>query len=215
MKFGRIPHFDERSRNFPVRSLIPATRRRSYTWRCGIALDQGDTPECTAFAGCHELAARPVVVKGLTNADAHKFYLRARQLDEIPGEFYDGSTSIGIMKTLVEAGYYGSYWWAFGEDDLAMTLGYKGPVLSGLNWYSDMMRVDSNGFVHVGGVVEGGHEICWIGYHDKEKVFRFQNSWGPDWSGMNGQALMSQKDVIRLLDEQGDAVIPQKRTIPK
>jgi C1A family cysteine protease len=32
-----------------------------------------------------------------------------------------------------------------------------------------------------GGVFEGGHAVLVVGYDDKKKRFRFQNSWGTDW----------------------------------
>lgn len=51
IKFGRIPHFDKRSRKFPISALITeGAVPRSYTWRCLLNLDQGSTPACVGFS---------------------------------------------------------------------------------------------------------------------------------------------------------------------
>ena len=96
IKFGRLVEFDERSRKFPIRALIPKeVKPRSYTWRCSTCLDQGSLPACVGFAVSHEAAARPVEVPGITNDIARQIYYRAQKLDDIPGEDYEGSSVLG------------------------------------------------------------------------------------------------------------------------
>lgn len=212
--FGRLPSFDERSRNFPIRSLIPALApRRSYTWKVYTVLDQGAEGSCTGHAVAHEAAARPSVVKGITHATAVQIYYRARQLDEWPGENYEGSSVLAAMKAGTEKGWYTQYRWAFGEEDLALAIGYKGPAVLGINWYTGMSDPDSKGIIKPTGRVEGGHAILCNGYNVKTGLYRLHNSWSADW-GINGECFIAATDLADLLSEQGEACIPVKRVAP-
>ena len=62
-RLGRVPEFDERSRNYPVREL-PAIRKarapRSYTWRVRQRVNQHITPRCVGYSWTQDVAARPV-----------------------------------------------------------------------------------------------------------------------------------------------------------
>src|SRR5690606_13675513 len=131
----------------------------SYTWSCSATLDQGRAPACTGFSVCHEAAARPVIVLGISNLDGLELYRRAKQLDQWPGEGYDGSSVLGAMKAAVERGWYSEYRWAFSEMDLRLAVGYKGPAVLGIDWYTGMMEPDGNGLIKASGVAEGGHAI--------------------------------------------------------
>jgi len=208
--FDRIVKFDERSRAFPIRQYGIFRKRRSYTWRCGINLDQGSEGACTGFAVSHEAAARPVVVMGITNDVARSIYRRARQLDEWPGENYEGSSVLGAIKAGQEKGWYGEYKWAFSESDLALAVGYYGPVVLGINWYEGMGNPDSNGRIRPTGDVLGGHAILCNGFSVKTNLYRLHNSWGPAW-GINGDCFISADDLTKLLREQGECCVPIKR----
>ena len=117
-KLDRRVSFDERSRAFPIRALIAATvEPRSYEWPLDLRLDQGSEGACTGFAVTHEAAAEPFPVTGLTEDTARQVYHRARELDEWPGEAYEGSSVLAAMKAGVELGWYSEYRWAFGLDD--------------------------------------------------------------------------------------------------
>ena len=208
--FDRLVKFDERSRGFSIRALTGDRPRRSYTWSCKVNLDQGSEGACTGFATSHEAAARPVIVKGITNDVARQIYYRARQLDEWPGENYEGSSVLGAVKAGTENGWYSEYRWAFSENDLALAVGYRGPAILGINWYEGMGSPDNNGLIKPTGDVLGGHAILCNGYNVKRGLYRLHNSWGRDW-GINGDCFISQSDLARLLKEQGEACIPVKR----
>ena len=50
---GRLVQFDERSREYPIRTLLAAEPKKlkSYTWRCKQVLDQRYDPKiCKLFA---------------------------------------------------------------------------------------------------------------------------------------------------------------------
>jgi len=211
---GRIPHFDKRSRNYPVRALIsPAKLQkppRSYTWRCDATLNQGPDGACTGFAVTHEAIARPKVIRNLTYTTAMEVYNRAKELDYWPGENYEGSSVLAAMKAGVERGWYSGYYWAFGEEDLSYAIGHEGPAVLGINWYEDMFYPDNQGVITIGGKVAGGHAILCNGYNERLQMYRLHNSWGPNW-GINGECFISVKDMYRLLDEKGEACCPSKR----
>jgi hypothetical protein len=210
-KFGRRIEFDERSRLFPIRKLIPkAAKPRSYTWSCGVTLDQGSTPACTGFSMAQEWAARPVVVPNVTNKTGMDIYKLAQQCDEWPGTNYDGSSVLGAAKAAVQMGKILEYRWGFGVEDLAVAVGNFGPAVLGINWYSGMMDVDTQGLVHVSGKVVGGHAILCNGYNVTTQLFRLHNSWSESW-GRKGECYVTKKDMIRLLAEDGECCIPVRR----
>jgi len=210
-KLDRIVSFDERSRNYPITALRTyGSKPRSYTWRCNINLDQGPDGACTGFAVSHEAAARPKEIQGITYDTAFAVYERAKEIDEWPGEDYDGSSVLAAMKAGVEQGWYEEYRWAFGEADLAWAVGHCGPAVLGINWYSDMFDPDENGFVKPTGHVAGGHAILCNGYSYTKRIYRLHNSWGPNW-GIDGHVFITAEDMDKLLKEQGEACIPTKR----
>lgn len=211
-KLDRVVKFDERSRAFPIRALIAADTPRSYTWRCDVNLDQGSEGACTGFSVSQEAAARPKVVKGITNQIAIEVYHRARQIDEWPGEDYDGSSVLAAMKAGMERKWYKQYRWAFGEADLALAIGRAGPAVLGINWYEGMFDTDAAGMISPTGEIAGGHAILCNGYNVKKKLYRLHNSWGSSW-GINGEAFISAADMSRLLKEDGEACIPVVRLV--
>jgi hypothetical protein len=212
-RLDRLVHFDERSRNFPIRTLIPATLKpRGYTWSCATVLDQQSEGACTGFSVAHEAIARPVLVKNVTNQTALDIYRRAKQLDEWPGEDYEGSSVIAAIKAGREKKWYGEFRWAFGLDDLILAVGHKGPAVLGINWYNGMFDADAKGFVSPTGSLAGGHAILVNGVNVKEQFFRLHNSWGPSW-GMNGECFITFNDLGQLLKEDGEACIPVQRSL--
>lgn len=209
--FDRLCRFDERSRAFPIRALISdRSKPRSYTWGCPLWLDQGREGACTGFAVTHEAAARPVMVKGLSSGVAREVYHRARQLDQWPGENYEGSSVLGAIKAGKERGWYEEYRWAFGVEDLALAVSRSGPAILGINWYEGMGTPEKDGTIHATGSLLGGHAILCSGYSVPKRLFRLHNSWGLAW-GVRGECFLSYDDMDRLLHEQGEACIPVRR----
>jgi len=208
---GRLKERDEASRNFPIRALIAQEKPRSYHWECKPSLNQGREGACVGFAFSHEAAAEPVVVKKVTNKVARAIYKRAQQLDNYPGEDYEGTSVLGGAKACVEKGWFGSYRWAFGLEDLLLALSYAGPVVLGVNWYEGMDK-PSNGIIRVTGDLRGGHAILANGIDVEKKLIRLHNSWGRNW-GRRGECFISFKDLDRLLHEEGEACVPLTRKL--
>lgn len=215
-KLDRVVQFDEKSRDYPIRALVGAQKPRSYSWACSVTLDQGSEGACVGFGWTHEKAAKPVPVSGMTNALALDTYHLAQTLDEWPGESYSGTSVLAGVKAGQQQGYYGEYRWAFGLDDVVLSLGYRGPVVLGIPWYDGMytpVLKDSDYWVSVTGAKVGGHCILARAVNVQQRFVVLHNSWGSDW-GRNGDARIGFDDLDRLLHEDGEACIPVERKRP-
>ncbi len=208
--FDRLIRFDARSREFPVTAILPTKKRRSYTWACNTWLDQGREGACAGFAVCHEAAARPCEVKNISNAVAHSLYKRAQKLDQWPGEAYEGTSVLAAVQAGVERGWYGQFYWAFQEEEVALAVGYKGTVLMGTDWYEGMCTPDSKGVIAPTGKKVGGHAYLIRGYNAKTGFYRIRNSWGIDW-GVSGDCFIYREELNWLLHNRGEACIPVVR----
>ena len=177
---------------------------------------------CVGFSMAHELVARPVCIPGLDAAFAkQQVYWEAQKIDPWAGGSYpgadpqyEGTSVLAGIKILRKLGYIDEYRWAFGLEDLALAVGYCGPAILGIPWYSGMSTVMPCGHIHVTGQVVGGHAILCKGVSAKRRTFTLHNSWGASW-GNGGDALISWDEMDQLLHEQGEAVIPLKRATPE
>jgi hypothetical protein len=156
------------------------------------------------FGITHELIARPTPVQGLTNDYARNVYKEAQKIDEWDGEDYEGTSVLAGMKVVKNLGWIDEFRWSFGLQELILGVGYNGPAVMGLNWYSDMFAPDEKGFIHASGSLQGGHCILCRGVSIKYKRFTLHNSWGSDW-GKNGDCFISFDDMDKLLKDQGEA----------
>lgn len=212
-RLGRLIEFDHRSLSYPIASLLPKETKkpRSYTWECRATLDQGQEGACVGFGFAHELAARPSR-RLVHQAGAFAIYRKAQTLDPWPGEDYEGTSVLAGIKAVQQMypKFIQSYRWAFGLDDVILTLGYLGPVVLGINWYYSMYSPDSNGIIKVEGQLAGGHCILAKGVDIKKKLITLHNSWGSDY-GKGGSCYISYDNLNRLLKEGGEALVPVKR----
>lgn len=211
--FGRIRSIaDPRDHAYSLRSLLPPTpsaRMFRYHSQNGWWGDQGEKPECVAYASVHWLEDGPILQKSapapIVNPDT--LYHEAQALDDIPGEDYDGTTVRGAAKALQARGFISTYHWGTTLDDLVETVLEIGPVVMGTNWYTGMMEPNPNDFtLSLTGQVEGGHAYVLNGVTKRMRVFRLKNSWGREW-GHKGNAWLHFDDVARLLREDGEAML--------
>jgi hypothetical protein len=229
--FDWAPHHDPRSREFPVRTALPARRlRRRLTRRSSIrwwashhVLDQGAEGACVGFGWTQEAMAMPVRIHP---DDPHEFarsvYSEAQFIDEWPGEAYEGTSVLAGAKIMQRHGYIDGYRWAFSIDDVIDALLYLGPVVIGIPWYESMYETRPSGLVEVGGRLVGGHCIVLVGYQsstwlpgesirERHEVFRWRNSWGKSY-GKRGDGFVRRADLERLLADQGEACVPMGRS---
>ena len=207
---GRLPEFDERSRNYPVRTLLRGEPELSTKiWDLDVWLDQGNEGACVGFSLAHEIAAEPAV--GDVDADyATMIYREAQKVDQWPGEDYEGTSVLAGAKIVKGLGWFEEYRWGFSTTDVIQSLVNLGPVVLGINWYSGMWDTDSNGYIHPTGELAGGHAIVAVGYDHERDAVLLHNSWGPGW-GVDGRAWLSTSALSGLLAEYGEACIPVVR----
>lgn len=210
-RLDRLVSFDERSRAFPIRALIDDDREPQTKWWGHTAkLDQGTEGACVGFAWAHDLAADPVVIGDLTDQDAFEIYREAQKIDEWPGEEYSGTSVLAGAKILNKQGFLDEYRWAFGIEDVILTLSHHGPVVLGIPWHSDMYTPDRGHQIRPTGHLVGGHAILALAYDHESKAVWLLNSWGPDW-GWDGLCHISVADLGELLNQRGEACVPVVR----
>lgn len=157
-KLDREIRFDEKSKNYPISSILTTKMLNNKIWKCEKFLDQGTEGACVGFAWGHGLNAAPYNTP-VTNNTARTIYYAAQQWDEWAGTEYDGTSVIAGAKTISSLGFMSEYRWAFGIDDVINTLSNYSPVILGVNWYSDMLDTDENGFIQPTGELLGGHAL--------------------------------------------------------
>jgi hypothetical protein len=210
----RVPLFDDRSREFPVRGLIGEDRpvRYKQIWTARTEpLDQGKEGACVGFSFASELAATPIRYV-VDNNIARELYQIARAEDKAVGKsFASGASVLGGAKACKRLNLISTYYWAFSIDDVIDCLVKKGPVIFGTNWYSGMYDTTYDGLVKIDGEKVGGHAIMVNGYWPGHPMFgdcvMWTNSWGSDY-GINGRGFVRLEDFKRLMYEDGEICIP-------
>lgn len=229
-------YHDERSLDYPIRTLIgdKLPRRRRRMWRAHRQrLDQGTEGACVGFGWTAELQAEPKIVGGANGRIgrytaqqfAGRLYREAQQVDDWPGEDYEGTSVLAGAKALQDQGFIEGFRWAFNIDDVIDAVIEVGPVVLGIPWFESMYDTRPSGLVDVDGRLVGGHCITVIGYDPslrlpKEgwtrrfEVLRWRNSWGETY-GFKGDGFIKAEDLDRLLWGRygGEACIPVNRHI--
>lgn len=208
---GRLVAPDDRDQNFPLRAILalpplPAMFRRFWDAN-GWWGDQGATSQCVAYAWTHWLEDGPVTHRAPAPlVSPSSLYVAAQQVDEWPGENYDGTSVRAGAKVLKALGHVREYRWAFTTDEIIQALLTMGPVVMGTNWYSSMFEPNAKGFVGISGYVAGGHAWLLDGVNTTLGYVRAKNSWGRGW-GDNGFFRLTISDLGRLLAEDGEACL--------
>ena len=148
-------------------------------------------------------------------AFASHVYRAAQKIDEWEGEDYEGTSVLAGAKVMNSLGLLRAYRWAFGVKDVALSLTNIGPVVLGIPWFESMYEAPG-GAVVVAGDLAGGHCILAVGYRKagvifEEPAYLLFNSWGPLW-GRNGHAWIRESDLARLLNSDGEACVPTRRS---
>lgn len=241
VRLDRLPSFDEKSRNFPIKALLAGNRPyRSRSYQSKLWLDQGREGACVSFAWHHDAGGIPVAVLGLTNEVARQRYFEMQKEDEWDGgaypgasPFYEGTSVLAGAKVMQAAGFFTEYRWAFGIDEALLALMYEGPVVFGIPWLDSMFNTELSGLLDCSGREAGGHAIYGRGVtlprngvatvhfpdgtiskiRTSEPLVRFRNSWNTDW-GRSGECLIRASDLERLLKTGGECCVPVGRRRP-
>lgn len=216
-KLDRIKQFDSKSRRYGVSQLLPESLPlRSFTWKGGEVLDQGEEGACVGFGWAAMLSAYPKPVSGIDdNFAKNEIYEEAKTVDEWPGTDYEGTSVLAGAKVVQSLGYISSYHWAFSIEELLRAVAYGGPVVVGVNWYEGMVNPRTSALIKAEGDILGGHCVCVRGVSLRsilpgEKrglpVVRIRNSWGSSY-GRRGDVFLPIEDMEKLLKEQGECCL--------
>jgi hypothetical protein len=214
---GRIQRTDFRDHNFLAAALIPdALPARTYRrWYVPPAWDQGDTPQCVAFAALMLLNAGPVRNVDLGEADTAEFYAAAQAEDGDPLP-HDGSTVRAAMTVLRDRGYITEYRWAFTVPDIVNWILRTGPVDFGTVWLNSMFNTRTfrgDEFVDFNENTSeaGGHSYLAFGVNMNKTcpdgsrgAFEIQNSWGRVVWGRSGRAWLPFTAAAALMSAAGE-----------
>lgn len=221
-RLDRVPQWDERNRNYPIRALLEAKeyKPRGYTWSVDDHLDQGNEGSCVGHAWAHELVARPKVVDHVDQPFARWIYKTAQNYDAWAGSEYDGTSVLAGAKVMQKRppdmpegrGLISEYRWILDLDELVRTVGYFGPAVIGIWWWSEMFRPAADGMVRPAGYRAGGHALLVKAVDVKRRRFTLHNSWGEGW-GLGGDCLVSFDDMAGLLADDGECCVPVKRYV--
>lgn len=208
---GRRPAPDPRDANYPLRAMLetpasePALRSRRY-WQSGPVLDQGQTPQCVGFAWRNWLNCAPIMDRPASGPAPDVLYREAQDVDEWPGNAYDGTSVRAGAKAMQAHGYLTSYVWSTSAEEVATFVLTRGPVVLGTEWRRGMFQPGPDGVVRVTAAdpVVGGHAYLVLGYARTRGLFRCFNSWGLGW-GQRGRFWLSGEDLQGLLTRDGEA----------
>jgi C1A family cysteine protease len=224
---GRIKTSDHRDHLFLAASataIVAPAKAPSVShrrWFAPAVLDQGNTPECVAFASTAYLMAGPVTnpqeLEGRkwerTGIDT--LYALCQKVDGI-AEPHEGTTVRAAMKVLQSETFVTEYLWAYTIADVVNWILTTGPMVFGTDWLNSMFEPrDFHGtpFINYDPAsgLAGGHAYLVFGA-DNAKVcpdgsigaLEMQNSWGTSW-GRGGRAYLSYRTAAALLAEWGEA----------
>jgi hypothetical protein len=191
--------------HLPPPTVLPSSR----AWRTGPVLDQGATGTCVGHAWRDWLSAAPVMDDPTAGPSAFDIYDAAILVDEWADNDADPQRQFGTSvraaaKVIQGLGYLSSYVWAASAEEARDFVLGKGPVVLGVNWYSEMFTPDASGLIRVAGTLAGGHALLAIGYSTRRGAFRLLNSWGRAWADQ-GRCWISGEGLGRLIAEDGEA----------
>jgi hypothetical protein len=104
--------------------------------------------------------------------------------------------------------------WATTVDEMRTAIASIGPVVIGINWYTNFnapVPVINDWWIGRDSVnlgsIDGGHCICLYGVSDRRQAFKVKNSWGRDYP----EVWLPFVTMTRLLSEDGEAALVTDR----
>lgn len=211
MSFGRLYSPDERDRHYLL--AAPRETAETHRWPTPRPRDQGRRPWCVSFALKHALACGPFYrVTGTPEWRAmpgwRELYCEAQARDEWPGDCsggpsYDGTSVRGGAKALRDTGLVTAFFWADDVGTARRWVANRGPLVAGTTWYERMSDPKPQGFVELGGAVQGGHAYVLVGYDADLDSFLCMNSWGR-WGPLGGYFWLRADHLGELLADDGE-----------
>jgi hypothetical protein len=213
-KFGRIVVLDQRDflpENLMGTALKAATTAKVLVipktryWEPGRVLDQGEKPDCVAYAATAWEMGAQVMDKPSKIDTPDALYAKAQKIDGWPSP-HEGTTVRAAMAVMRAEGRLGRYVWAQTEEELWYWVMSQGPAVIGVAWRECMMETYGNGMLRVDrkSPEVGGHAVYIYGGSVRLDCYRLQNSWGPEW-GDKGRFWVRRRDMALLLEGNGEA----------
>lgn len=206
---------DSRSLNYLIKDALPPLaykKPKTAIWKDKAILNQGSVGSCVGNGWAGFLMTEPKQTKVLTEDDALRIYHRAQDLDAWPGTNYEGTSVLAGVKATMELfpGVIDHYRWALDIDDMIATLGYFGPVVVGVKWYTEMDSPDKDGFVSVTGSNRGGHCFEVNGYDAEGDFLHCIQSWGLGFA-QKGHFKIHKRGFKTLIAEGAEMAIAVKK----
>lgn len=238
-----IPYKDERSKDYKAVNLLKphtaspkALELRYSKYYVGEWFNQRAEGSCVGHALAHGLVSSPNRIKKYNGTKigerfALELYWDAQRIDPWPGGSfpganprYEGTTLLAGLKTLKKNyNLINEYRWAFGEEELALSVSHIGPAIVGIPWYDSFYEPDPvTNYISLKGrdgrmsKRVGGHAIVVAGIDPNEQrgergsarggTYFLWNSWGRDY-GINGWCKITREDMAVLLAEDGEAAL--------
>lgn len=205
------PNHDPASLAYAATELVEGPPAHDVRWRPGAVLDQGREGSCTGHACTGAVLAEPLraELEGPAAAFAVQWYNLAKRRDEWPGSAYVGTSVNAAMKVGREFGWWDSYRWAFGVDDMREAI-QLGPLVLGIPWHAGMYDAP-DGIVRLSGQQVGGHCLLVVGWATDHAGmgpgFWWLNSWGPGY-GVGGAAFVPEATMRSLIAGVGECAVP-------
>jgi hypothetical protein len=231
LALDRLVQFDERSRGFPVRAIVPpeAPRERVWTLPRPYMGDQKDEGACVGYGISHALVAQPKpatlnVIRRVQTE--HLIYWAAQRRDPWPGggwpgatPQYEGTSVLAGLQVARDLGFYAAYRWAFSLQDVIQGILAVGPAILGLNWTEGMSHPQAGGLIEATGPVVGGHCLAGIGIDYNRRfpdglvrdVIVLAQSWGLD-HGDRGRVYLPLAQLAERLADDGECAFVTGRT---
>lgn len=208
----RIIH-DPRSANFRMGAAMPDGQVKSRRWDCEYRLDQGPNGMCVGFAGGHQIGASPLP-QPVNYKMSVKYYEGAQKHDQWPGENYEGSSVLGLMKYWKEQGIISEYRWCFTLGEITETLALVRPINVGSTWPSGCNKPDSTGRLSFSGESSGGHSVLFDEVDFELQRIWVLNSWNRRW-GIDGRGWLSFEDVEKMIQSRASFAVPMENPLPE
>jgi hypothetical protein len=195
-------NFDLQSK-IDVELPIEEEKRVRKTWDPPTPIDQGKYSCGVGAAIANYLQCKGVEIDmEMEPLDfAKAIYHESQAKDQWPGterQGYYGTSLMQAMVCLKEKDFFQKVLWTDNTAELSNHVLYNGPAIVAAPWFSEMSRIDPNGFARPSGVYEGPH--CWLvyGVDDLWETFFALNSWGKEY-GKEGKFLVKFSDMDKLL----------------
>lgn len=175
-------------------------------------VDQGRTPQCTAFGTLTYLyAAHPynkALIHGVDNKTAllsgQELYDRIREWDRAHGnDFPEGATCTAAFETAKDLGWIERYEWMYTIRNMQEAI-LIAPLEAGIYWYDSMFERDEENIVKVPrswDTTDAGHFGTLGAYDAKRDIWWWRQTWGDGDYGIPGDLM------FRLLKEEGEVAI--------